>query len=132
MKRILSILFMAFALSGCAAWNQFTGEVKTAVQVATSAAVTPTQADVAINVFDGVKKTTANYLRLPICGRLPCRQSAATIPIKKAISAGTVARNDVKAFLRANPGANLNIQSIADLKAATAALQDIIKAYNIQ
>lgn len=131
MKKILPALALVTLLSGCAALQNLTNDVKTAYQVVTTSAVTPTQADVAINVFDGVKKTTTNYLRLPICGKLPCRQSAATIPIKKAISAGTLARNDIKAFLRANPGANLNIQSVSDLQNATSALQAIIKAYNI-
>lgn len=131
MTKRIAVFFLILSLGGCAAIQNFTNDVKTAYQVVTTSAVTPTQADIAINVFDGAKKTTANYLRLPICGKLPCRQSAATIPIKKAISAGTVARNDIKAFLRANPGENLNIQSVADLQAATSALQAIIKAYNI-
>lgn len=135
MKRLIPILMIAaLAMGGCAQLQAFDNDVKTAFQVATSAAVTPQQAYIAINVYDGVAATATNYLGWPKCNGTngpACRDPVVRAQIKKVVLAGRLARNDVKAFLRANPGENLNIKSFADLQSATASLKSIIAAYQI-
>ena len=134
MKRIIPILLLALSLGACAQFQAFEADVKTAFQVANSAAVTPQQAYIAINVYDGVEATATNYIGWPKCTGTngpACRDPVVRAQIKKVVLSGRVARNDVKAYLRANPGANLNIQSFADLQAATTELKSIINAYRI-
>lgn len=133
MKKIFLAITLAASLAGCAQLQSFETGVKNAYSVITASAVTPQQAYIAINVFDGVEATATLYNKWPLCnGHVsPCRNPTVRQQIKKIVLAGRVARNDVKAYLRANPGKNLNITSFDDLKAATTALQDIITTYNI-
>lgn len=131
---ILAMFLAGSMLVGCSGLQALRDDVQTAFDVATSAAVTPTEAYIAINAYDGVEATATNYLGWPRCtgsnGPL-CRDPAVRMQIKKIILAGRVARNDVKAYLRANPGKALAIQSFDDMQAATSALRDIITAYKI-
>lgn len=133
MKKIFLTLVFAASLAGCAQLQSFETGVKNAYSIITASAITPQQAYIAINVFDGVEATATLYNKWPLCNGTisACRKPAIRQQIKKLVLAGRVARNDVKAYMRANPGQNLNIKSFDDLKAATNALQDIITAYNI-
>ena len=132
-RKFLIISSLGLALSGCASFQSFETSVKNAYSVITSSAITPQQAYIAINVYDGVEATATIYNKWPKCNGSvsPCRNETVRAQIKKLVVAGRVARNDVKAYLRANPGLNLTITSFDDLKAATASLQTIITTYNL-
>jgi hypothetical protein len=131
--RLAAIVALAISIGACAQLKSFESSVENAVSVATSAAVTPKDAYVAINVYDGVEATATNYNRWPRCTGVnsPCRDPAVRAQIKKIVLAGRVARNQLKAYLRANPGESVSIGSFADLRAATSALQDVINTYKI-
>jgi aspartate-semialdehyde dehydrogenase len=131
MKKITSLIaavFLAVSLAGCAGFVQ---KVETAVSVVTSASVTPQEAYIAINAFDAVEATTTNVLRVPLCNgtRPVCRPLGVREQINKTVLAGRVARNEVKAYMRANPGQSISIQSFSDLKSATSSLQVIVSTY---
>jgi hypothetical protein len=120
-RQLLAVALISVALGGCAQWQAFTQDVRNAVSFATSVSVTPQEAYVAINVYDGAEATATNLV--------PKMSSAVRQQVKKLVLAGRVARNEVKGYLRAHPGANLAIQSFTDLKNATSGLQSIIDAY---
>jgi uncharacterized protein YceK len=128
MRKIIIALVIGLALSGCSTIQK----IENAYGIVTSSAVTPRDAYIAINAFDAAK-ASATHLILPLhlCNghNAPCRAAGVRESVNKIISAGTVARNQVKAYMRANPGANITISSLADLRSATDNLQQIVSAY---
>ena len=137
MKRT-ALIALAIAASltfaGCAQLNNLKVDAENIISAVSSTTVTPNDAYIAINVYDGVEATATNYNRWPRCtgsNGPACRDATVRAQIKKVVIAGRTARNDLKAYLRANPGANITIQSFDDLKAATSELQNIINVYKI-
>lgn len=99
MRKALLGIALALALSACAS-------VDTAWNVVTGARVSPQVVYVTINVFDGLKRSATNYLRLchqspasPVCSKV------AEVDIVRAVRAGTVARNNLRAYMKAHPDA---------------------------
>src|SRR5262249_7208940 len=88
---------------------------------------------VAINVFNAAERSATNYLRLPPCtgvGNL-CRVAGAAEALEPPFRAGIQARNDLRAFMRANPGTLADAGLYNSLVAATESLQKIMSIYNI-
>ncbi len=121
MRKLIPILALALALSGCAGIQK----LETAFQTVTGKVVTPQAVYIAINGFDAIEATATNYIRLPRCGTGPavCRDPAITAKVKAFVIAGRTDRNQLKAALRANPGANVSLLDVYnDLGNTTAAL----------
>lgn len=126
MKKIFLVL-LVLSLGGCTGWSNFYGTV-------TGASVSPVSVYVARNAFDVAEATATNYLTQPKCkpaGPTICRSPAATKQIIPAVRAGRKARDDLKAFAAANPGALGPTGLYNALVAATGTLQSIYQTYNI-
>lgn len=126
---IIGVAALALALGGCTAFRNELQKVETAVQIVSTASVTPTEVYVAINVFDGAEATAKNYLTLHPCGPtqgFPCRGAAQ--PVWDAVRKGRVARNNLKAYMRANLNRAVPSPDYNALTLATSALKDLVPA----
>ena len=116
---------LTFGVAGCA-------QLQNAYNVVTGAQVSPQAVVVAASTFDAFEVTATNYLRLRRCtgsnGPI-CRDPAVTPKIIAAVRAGRVARNNLKAFLRAHPGQLGPTGDYDALIAATQTLQQVLAAY---
>lgn len=110
MRKYTIIMALALSLGGCAGIQK----LETAFQTVTSNVVTPQAVFVAINAFDAVEATAKNYVALPRCGTGPtvCRDPAITANVIKYVRAGRADRNQLKAALRANPGASISLLDV--------------------
>src|SRR5665647_934483 len=100
MKKILISLTVVLSLAGCA-------KLTADYNAITGATVSPTAVIVAANAFDAVEATATNYLTLKKCSATTgpvCRNVAATKVIIPAVRSGRTARNNLEAFMQANPG----------------------------
>lgn len=97
---LMMALSLCLALGSCA-------NLKTAYVAATSSTVPASTIDVAINTFNTVKITAVGYVTYCTPNPTPvgCDISAITNLIQPQIDKGTQARNTLKTFLRAHPGA---------------------------
>lgn len=129
-SRTLVIAALAIQLGGC-------GLARNIYDVATTATVSPTAVVVAASAFDAAEVTATNYLRAKRCNGTNgpvCRDSAVTPTIIGSIRAGRVARNNLKAFLRAHPGElgpkgdyDALVTATNTIQSATAAYQSAVK-----
>jgi hypothetical protein len=128
LKRLLIVVACTAALGGCAS-------LQNTYDALTGSSVSPTAVIVAGNAFDGVEATATNYLKLAKCTGTNgpvCRNPTATAQIIPAIRAGRIARNNLEAFLQANPG-QLGPGGLYNaLTAATTTLQSILAQYDIK
>lgn len=99
LKRIVVCAFFALSLAGCAKLTE-------AYQSLSSSNVPPKAIYVAISAFDAAKITGTNYIRYCAPNPSPkgCNDAVIRGKLIPAINKGTVARNDLKAFVRAHPG----------------------------
>jgi hypothetical protein len=114
-------LALAVCLGGCATFDK----LETAFQTVTGKVVSPQAVVVAINAFDASEALATSYVRLPLCGTGPvvCRTQAVTTKVVTFVRAGRADRNQLKAALRLNPGANISLVDVYnDLGNTTAAL----------
>ena len=129
MKKVLIALALVGALAaplgGCA-------NIQNAWNAVTSATITPQQVYIAANAFDAVEASATTYLRLPVCGKLPCRVTSATAAIVSSIRAGRLARNKLEQAVQANPGAPVNANLFATLTSSTATIKAILTEYGVQ
>jgi len=128
MKKVFLALTLALAISGCA-------QLTNGYNALTGAVVSPTAVIIAANAFDGVEATATNYLRLAKCTATTtviCRSSAATKVIIPAVRSGRTARNNLEAFMVANPGALGPTGLYNALVTATATLQQTFAQFGIQ
>ena len=121
--KLASILAIAsLGLSGCAALSTLEGTT-----------VSPTQVIVAGNSFDAVEATATNYLLLPLCpGATLCRTQAATSAIIPAVRAARTARNQLEAYVNANPGSPAPVSLYNTAIAALNALESALAQYNVK
>lgn len=129
MKNIALALVLAFSLSGCAQFQKSVERIQTAYEVVVAASVTPKQAVVAMQSYDVVAITATNYLRLRRCDGTNgpvCRDPALRTKIDAAIYAGRSARNNIKAYLKSNPG--ITEIRLADYKVLTTATDTLLEA----
>lgn len=129
MTRAGLILTMALSLTACA---ETVAKFESAYTTFTSASVSPKAVVVAASAYDVAEITATNYTRLRRCTGTNgpvCRDPALRTKIDGAIYAGRVARNNLKAFLRAHPG-QLGPQGDYDaLVAATSTLNQATAVY---
>lgn len=126
--RILVTAIALTSLVGCASltndYNAITGST-----------VSPTAVIVAANAFDAVEATATNYLRLKKCSATTgpvCRNVAATAAIIPAIRSGRQARNNLEAFMQANPGVLGPTGLYNALTMATSTLEQVFAQYQIK
>ena len=124
MKKLLAIALI-LGLAGCA-------QLQNAYNVVTGAAITPEQVYVSANAFDAVEATATQYLRLPVCGSLPCRNPSAVAVIVPAVRSGRLARNKLEAAVNANPSAPVDANLLATLTSSTSVLKAIMANYGVQ
>lgn len=124
MKRLIPLLLIA-SLGGCA-------QLQNAYNAVTTAAITPQQVYIAANAFDGLESSGTVYLRLPVCGNLPCRDPNATKSIVASFRAGRLARNKLEAAVNANPGAPVDANLYATLTSSTSTIKAILAQYGVQ
>jgi hypothetical protein len=109
--------------------------ITAAVEILTSAKVSPNLVFIAANTFDGLQVTATNYLRLPRCtgsNGPVCRDPEATEKIIPAIQSGRIIRDKLRKFLRDHPN-QLGIQGDYDaLKETISTVQAIFAQYNVQ
>jgi hypothetical protein len=133
MKRILVAAFLgaALALGGCQTFST----ISTAFHAVTGAKVTVQQVSVAATAFDGLKATGTNYLLRPRCSEADvplCSKPEVAKAVIQAIDAGTLARNNLEAFVRDHP-AELGTSGLYDaLSVSISTLQGIFNAYGIK
>lgn len=137
MKRILAILSLVatVALGGCAGGSlqKFETTLSNAVGVVASTRVKSKTAYVAINVFNAAERSVTSYLSLPTCsgaGTL-CRISGAAEALDQPFNAGIVARSNLRAFMKANPGTLADAGLYNTLVAATSSLQSVMNVYGV-
>ena len=123
MKRLILIGFLA--LAGCA-------QIQNAYDVVTGTTITPQQVYIAANAFDAVEASGTQYLRLPVCGSLPCRNASATNSLVASIRAGRLARNKLEAAVSANPGAPVDASLFATLTSSTSVIKAILAEFGVQ
>lgn len=127
MRKLVIALVAALSLASCASVSN-TFDKLTGSSVSTNAVY------VAANTFDALEVTGTNYLRLPKCtgsNGPACRDPAVTAKIVPAIRAGRVARVNLQAFQKANPGALGPSGLYNALVAANSTLQGVYSQYNV-
>ena len=129
MKRLIIALTLSLALAGCAE----TQKLENAIGVIASTKVNSKSAYIAINVFNAAERSVTAYLKLPPCtgaGNL-CRISGAAEALDQPFNAGIKARNDLRSFMKANPGTLADAGLYNTLVAVTTSLQNVMSVYGI-
>lgn len=128
MKRLFLVLAIVGSVSGCA-------KLTADYNAITGSSVSPTAVIVAANAFDAVEATATNYLRLKKCSATTgpvCRNVVATKAIIPAVRSGRTARNNLEAFMQANPGMLGPTGLYNALQTATSTLEQVFAQYNIK
>lgn len=125
--QLASIVLLGLSLTSCAAWQK----VENAYVVVTSATVTPNQVYIAANAFDAVEASATQYLRLPVCGSVPCRDPNATKSLVASIRSGRLARNKLESAVGANPGAPVDANLFATLTSSTSTIKAILAEFGV-
>lgn len=116
MKKLWLIALLA--LGGC-----------TTLQLATGSDVSPNAVYVAANTFDGAEAAATAYLKLPLCSAnvsYACRTTAGVTAVVAAIRAGRTARNQLEAYVNANPGAVVPVSNYNALVTAVNTIQTYV------
>ncbi len=132
---LLAILLLGASLGGCAGeLAKIQTTVSNAIGTVGGVRVKSKTAYVAINVFNAAEKSVTAYLNLPACnGAIAvCRIYGAADALDKPFSAAIAARNDLLAWLKANPGSLADAGLYKALVSATSSLQKIMAIYNIE
>ena len=124
-KRLAIALAIISSLAGCA-------QIQNAYNAVTSATITPQQVYIAANAFDAVEASATTYLKLPVCGNLPCRNPSATASIVASIRAGRLARNKLESAVSASPGAPVDANLYATLTSSTSTIKAVLAEFGVQ
>lgn len=128
MRMLFAIAALTLALAGCSTLQKD-------YAIITGATVSTAAVSVAGNSFDALEATATNYLRLARCSGSNgpiCRSPAATAALIPAIRSARLARNNLEAFLVANPG-QLGPSGLYNaLTAALNTLEAIFSQYNVK
>jgi hypothetical protein len=121
----LAAAALCLALSSC-------GTIKTAYDAVTTSTVPAQTIDVAINGFNIVKSGAAGYIAYCTPNPTPagCDDDAIQNKIMPAIDSGTTARNTLKTFLRAHPGALGDKGTYDALVTASGTIQSLLATYD--
>jgi hypothetical protein len=131
MRKWFALLLLAPLLVGCGTFGQ---ELQNIYTAATGASVPASAVLVAGNSFDAVEKTATNYIVFCSANRAnPACANFVTIRGKlvPAVRSGRAARNNLEAFMIANPGALGPAGLYNTLQAAVQTLQDVMTKYHI-
>jgi len=136
MRKLLTSLAIgaALMLGACATVENAISTIQSGYSAISGSGVPPQTIAAAISTFDGLKIVATNYTRLARCrddgsNRPICRDPAVRVPLRQAVTSGTVARNDLKAFLRQNPN-SLGDQGLYNaLTTASNTISDATAAY---
>ena len=129
MNRLLLVPLLALSLAGCGTFGQ---KFEQAFTTLTSATVSSQTIVVGIQSFDAVKIAATGYLRLARCTGTngpACRDPGVTAKLIPAIDQGTVVRNGLKSWLKANPNGLADQSAYDKLTAATSAIQALIPLF---
>ena len=122
MKLASLVIIGALGLSGCSYISTLEGTT-----------ISPTQVIVAGNSFDAIEATATNYLRLPLCpGAKLCRTASATAAIIPAVRSARTARNQMEAYVNANPGQPAPVSLYNTAITAINALESTLAQYNVK
>ena len=131
MKRLFALLLLAPLLAGCGTFGQ---NLQNIFSAATGASVPVSAVIVAGNSFDAVEKTATNYIMFCSAHRAnPACANFITIrgKLAPAIRSGRAARNNLEAFMAANPGALGPVGLYNALQASVQTLQDVMTQFHI-
>lgn len=126
-----AMVLLSVSLGACAEL----AVVRQAMQAARSAVVSKDGVVLAVSTFHAVERTATVYLNQKKCPRgiqrPTCRSPAITETIATAITEGQKARDGLLSYAEGHPGA-IGDQGLYDaLRAATATIKSVFKAYNI-
>lgn len=128
MRSFLSIVALGLMLAGCSTLQKD-------YAIITGATVSTAAVTVAGNSFDALEATATNYLSLPRCSGTNgpiCRDPKATAALIPAIRSARLARNNLEAFLVANPGQLGPTGLYNALTASLNTLEAIFSQYNVK
>lgn len=131
---VLCLLTMPVALGGCADQvREFKTFATNVVDVVGGVKIKSTTAYVAINTFNVAEAAATNFLRLPPCPRQApvCRPLGAAAALEGPFNAGIAARNELRAWMKANPGTLADAGLYDSLVQATTSLKKVMAAYGI-
>ena len=127
MKKLIPIVLLAFSLAGCASLTK-------AYDIVTGVTVSPAAVLVIGNTFDAIEATARNYLAFCKVNRASAA-CVGYVPARKkiipAVLSGRTARNNLEAFMIANPGALGPSGLYNAVVAAVNTLQSVAQTYNI-
>jgi hypothetical protein len=125
---LIAVLGLGLTASGCATFQKVENAVGV---VGGELKVNSKSAYIAINVFNAAERSATAYLRLPPCDGVikVCRAAGAAEAIDQPFRAGIQARNDLRAYMRANKGTLADAGLYETLVAATDSLQRIMDIY---
>jgi len=132
---LLAILAVGPLAGGCATFDKFETSVKNFVGAVANTKVNSRDVYIAINVFNGAERSVTNVLRLQPCvtgGSSLCRPLGFAAAVEAPFNSGITARNDLRAFMKANPGTLGDAGLYNTLTSATATLQKIMDQYGIK
>lgn len=116
---------LASGLIGCA-------QIKNAYDTVRQASVSPNQVYIAANAFDAIEASATQYLRLPPCGKLPCRSPSATNSLVASIRAGRLARNKLESAVNADPSGPVDANLYATLTSSTSTIKAVLAEFGVQ
>jgi hypothetical protein len=133
LNKLFAIVLLALGLAGCAEIQKVETTLSNALGVVASTKVNSKSAYIAINVFNAAERTVTTYLKLPPCdGKTSlCRVSGAAAALDRPFNAGIVARNQLRVFMKANPGTLADAGLYNTLVQATSGLQAVMNVYGI-
>ena len=133
MRKLIICAIALLALTGCAEIQKAETTISNAIGVIGSTKVNSKSAYIAINVFNAAERSATAYLKLPRCDGVlkVCRMNAAAAALGPSFNAGIQARNDLRAYMRANKGTLADAGLYNTLIAATTSLQNVMNIYGI-
>jgi len=123
-RRLLFATLLAVSLGGCALWQN--------IQSTAAVAATPEAVKLEIDSFDAYEALADGYNRLRLCNGSNgpvCRDPAVRKTVAASVLAGRSARNNLKAYLRANPGQTAPQIDYSTLVNATDAIKQALQVY---
>ena len=121
MLKFLGAVVIALALAGCQVLSTIEGTT-----------ISPTAMYVALNAYKAVERTGTNYVVYCTPAVKPAGCSAAAVQqIVTALAAGNVARNNLEAYIAANPGALGPVALYNALTTVTSTLSGIEAQYQV-
>lgn len=137
MRKIIAALVLGatLVLGGCTTAGNIFTTVENAYGTVAGTKVNSKTAFVAISAFNGAESLVTAYLNLPQCGAIGvsklCRANGAAEALDQPFNAGIIARNNLRAYMRANKGTLADAGLYNTLVTATASLKQIMAVYGI-